>query len=129
MLKLADKKALFPPVTENRELNLYLSELHKTVFGLGSSGGEIDQSNSPGYHDGRTGSHSELTKAAAFTEADLSTVSITASSAGATYTSAEQTLINEMKADINVLVANLNALIANFNDRKDKMVAANLVEG
>jgi hypothetical protein len=104
-----------PPKTGNIAVDLWIIEVHKTLYGLGTDGGEIDDSNAPGAHDGRVGGHSELAQGTNVVNVDESEISVDTADADAVYGAAEQALINELKSDLNALVGEYNDFVSRFN--------------
>lgn len=90
------------------DLFLYLTEVHRVLFGLSTDDGDIDEKNSPGSHDGRVGGHENLIQATDVTDKILSILAVTTADADVTYGVEEQALINEIKNVVNNLIAKHN---------------------
>ena len=123
-----------PPVTENDDLNIwlndlfnYITEIHKTLYGLSDDSGEVDNENSPGFHDGRTGSHEDLIQAEDAGDNSQSTLSVAADDADITYGSEEQGLINSIKNILNAHIGESNNNIVNDNEHKQNLRNANII--
>jgi hypothetical protein len=105
-----------PPKTGDIVLDQWILEVHKNLFGLGDDRtGDLDDSNSPGAHDGRVGGHSELAQGTNVVNVDESEISVDTADADAVYGAAEQALINELKSDLNALVGEYNDFVSRFN--------------